>query len=219
MDIPVNRSSSQGSRAKSCVFAFSTFIRMKNLLPLLLLLLLGSCADPRDKIPFPVKYTWKDTVLDYRLSNHDVVIIFPNTDTGRWWVDCYFYHKNNGQYFAVLQKKILPIKAHEMRIRFDNEDSLSLDSIGFQFCGLPEGGNLLNGHTDAFYDFPQLVTFIEKPDHRLHYLYSCDPVDGWYVFADSLLHGKDSAYFRKKALVIYSDSLDNHRIVRKPPPH
>ena len=185
---------------------------MRILLPALLLILAGSCADPREKIPFPAKYTWRDSVLGYRLSNHDLVLIFPHTENGRWWADCDIYNKNNGRFLGVLQKEMLQIKAHETRILFANEDSLPIDSIGFHFSGLPEGGKLLKGHSDAFYETPQLVSFEEKSDHKLHYVYSkFQPIDGWYALPDSLLYGKDSAYFREKAKAIYYDSLGNHR--------
>lgn len=186
------------------MFAFSTFIRVKNLLPLLLLLILDSCDDPRDKVPFPVKYTWKDTVLDYRLTHDTLEFSFDKKTKAKRW---YFEVELNRGHKVIdyVPPTSFPIKDAKVKIPIQIPDSIPIDSLKTGVYAREDAGNPYSKYKNGYYMPETLIHFIKRSDGRFH---KTPGGNNWFIAPDSLLHGRDSIYYQLRLVKFLRDSIN-----------
>lgn len=181
---------------------------MKNLslLYLLPMLWMLSCDDPREKVPLVMKYSWTDTIWNYRLSRTELVVSPADELKDKTWNFRAILHDSTNPWFTETDAFILTFEKNEIRFPIYIPDTIDIANVLPDIIGLPYNGILLHkSQGKTSYDMGQPVYFICR-NQQLH-VFNMENIQNLYYIPENLIAGKDSAFFRKKALDFYRDSM------------
>ncbi len=180
----------------------SIFIKLS----IILTLLFTQCSQNKEA-PFLFRYSWNDTIINYKIYKDSLIISFPNkTKAAKWQLEAWLHihslidverdilYLPPETYFVINNKINIPLKITDTI----NINSLRLSIFAKPFDGLhftkDRAGYYLEGNIKYYGDtILKAVDYIKQGE--------------WYIIPFSLLEGSDSIYYYEKTNKFLKDSL------------